>query len=86
MVDDARYKQKNFMDDNTVGLTAANILKDDNVSLASYITCFGKPNYSLQKVFIGKEVDAIFNAIDKQMRVVKNKFHNSRNDKTEFKL
>ncbi len=36
--------------------------------------------------YTNKEVDAIFNAVDKQMKVVKNKFHTSQDEKTEFKL
>jgi|TARA_B100001971_G_C18197928_1_gene542690 hypothetical protein len=36
--------------------------------------------------YTNEEVDAIFNAVDKQMRVVRNKFHTFRDEKTEFKF
>ncbi len=36
--------------------------------------------------YTNKEVDAIFSAIDKQARLVRNKFHASQDEKTEFKL
>lgn len=36
--------------------------------------------------YTNNEVDTIFNAVDKQLRAVKNKFQTVRDEKTEFKL
>ena len=58
MVDDARYRMKLWIEtyDNTL-----NVTKDDGVSLAKYIVCYGMPDYPLDLVFFGsKNVDGIY--------------------------
>lgn len=58
MVDDARYLMKNWIEtyDNTL-----NVTKDDGVTLAKYIVCYGMPDYPLDLVFFGnKNVDGIY--------------------------
>jgi len=63
MVEDARYRTKDFLTDVTIptGIQAANILKDDGVTQASFIVAYGYPDYPLERVFLGtKNVDLVY--------------------------
>jgi len=54
---DPRHRQKVLLDTWLVG---NNLRKDDGVTLANYITCFGNPEYPMSKVFHTKLIDLIF--------------------------
>ena len=72
MVDDPRVRTKIYLEKylNYANLIATDnsltpaLTKDDGLQNANYIICYGKPNYSMVKVFNMKSVDLIF-AIDK---------------------
>jgi len=58
MVDDSRYRTKVYLD---TYLSSAAITKNDDTTLASYITAYSDPQYPLKMVlFEPKNVDAIF--------------------------
>ena len=60
MVADARYNTRVFLTDPTKGIQAANILKDNGVTQASFIVAYGYPDYPLERVFFGtKNVDMV---------------------------
>jgi len=56
-VQDPRQRSKVWLD---AYLIAANLTKDDNSTLASYITCWADPPYPIIKVFETKGVDLVF--------------------------
>ena len=57
MAIDARKKVKDYLESR---IAPGNLTEDDGATLATFIVCFGHPNYSLMRVFIDKEVDLIF--------------------------
>ena len=57
MVNTAQKNTKTYLDAN---LTAANMLEDNGVTLASFITAYDLPDYPLSRVFIDKAVDIVF--------------------------
>jgi len=67
MVDDPRYRTRDFLEGWTNPATAlnnANLTKDDDSTPVSFITAFGSPDYPLTKVFLTKGVDLIFSVGD----------------------
>jgi hypothetical protein len=58
---DPRYRMKVWLD---AYLTSTNILKDDALTSATYITHFADPDYNIKRVFITKGIDLVF-SIDK---------------------
>ena len=61
MVYDARYNTKVFLTDAAKGIQNANITKDDDITLASWIVYFSDPPYPIERVFKGtKNVDLGF--------------------------
>jgi len=57
MVESAQVRTKVYLE---TYLTPAYLLKDDGSTQAPFMVCFGKPNYSLTRVFHEKEVDIVF--------------------------
>lgn len=56
-ITDVRYRQKDFL--NTY-LSAADITKDDGVTLAPYLLSFSKPDYPITMVFVTKGMYLVF--------------------------
>ena len=55
--EDARYRTKVYLD---TYITDANLTEDDDTTEVTWISAFGKPKYSIVRVFTDKEVDLIF--------------------------
>lgn len=64
MVDDARYRTRDYLEGWTnasTALNSANLTKDDDSTQVSWITCFGDPPYPMTRVFMDCDIDLVFN-------------------------
>jgi len=57
MSQDARQRTKTYLD---TYLLNANLLKDDDATQVSFMTAFGKPPYSILRIFIDQDVDLVY--------------------------
>lgn len=69
MVQDARQRTKVYLE---TYLSASNLTKDNDSTLAKYIIPFGNPDYPITRVFKDKRVDLIFSIGEPNSRPLMN--------------